>query len=73
MEKKNDLNILDFSTIFQALGANMRTGLLRITSGRREKLIYLKDGMVEGVYSPEKVLRIGQALLKSGKIGRAHV
>ncbi|MHC4660716.1 MAG: tetratricopeptide repeat protein [Planctomycetota bacterium] len=68
MEKRKDINILDFSTIFQALGVNQRTGTLRVTSGRKDRRIYIKHGLVAGVFSPEKVLRIGEALLKSGKI-----
>ncbi|TET37562.1 MAG: tetratricopeptide repeat protein [Planctomycetota bacterium] len=73
MEKRKDINILDFSTIFQALGANLRTGTLRVTSPRRETMIYLYEGQVAGVYSLAHKLRIGEALLKSGKIKKKQL
>lgn len=66
--KNTNLDILDFSQVFQALSASKRTGTLHCTSDNGQKHIYFKDGMITRLRSSRQKNLLGKALMKTQKI-----
>lgn len=69
MTLKGNLEVLNLSDIFQSLSLNQHTGTLRVTDGKREKLIYFAQGEIT-LLSSDKKLRIGDMLVAAGKISQ---
>ncbi len=69
MTLKGNLEVLNLSDIFQSLSLNQHTGTLRVTDGKREKLIYFAQGEIT-LLSSDKKLMIGEMLVASGKISQ---
>jgi tetratricopeptide (TPR) repeat protein len=67
-KKRTNLDILDFSQIFQGVSASRRTGTLRVMSGKNEKYIYFKAGSVVDLRNTLQETLLGTALLKTERI-----
>jgi outer membrane protein assembly factor BamB/tetratricopeptide (TPR) repeat protein len=67
MTLKGNLEVLNLSDIFQSLSLNQHTGTLRVTDGKREKLIYFAQGEIT-LLSSDKKVKIGDMLVETGKI-----
>ena len=66
---KGDLSSFSLGEIFQSLAINNHTGTLRITSRDSDKLIYFDQGDIRRFsHGTSKELRIGEALVRLGKI-----
>ncbi|RME75900.1 MAG: DUF4388 domain-containing protein [Planctomycetota bacterium] len=69
MTLKGSLEVLNLSDIFQSLSMNQHTGTLRVSDGRRERMVYFSDGEIT-LLSTDKKLRIGDLLVREGKISQ---
>ncbi|HVY61821.1 MAG TPA: DUF4388 domain-containing protein [Planctomycetota bacterium] len=67
MTLKGNLEVLNLSDIFQSLSLNQHTGTLRVTDGKREKLVHFAQGEIT-LLASEKKVKIGEMLVASGKI-----
>ncbi|GIW73326.1 MAG: hypothetical protein KatS3mg102_2868 [Planctomycetota bacterium] len=67
MTLKGSLEVLNLSDIFQSLSMNQHTGTLRVTDGRRERLVYFAEGEIT-LLSSDKKLRLGDMLVAEGKL-----
>ena len=73
MTTMRDINIIDFSSIFQSISAQRRTGTLRVVGPDDEKLIYFNRGNVELVLAKQRKFLLGEALVKYGKLDRERL
>ena len=69
MTLKGNLEVLNLSDIFQSLSLNQHTGTLRVTDGKREKLIYFAQGEIT-LLSSDKKLKIGDMLVTANKLSQ---
>jgi outer membrane protein assembly factor BamB/tetratricopeptide (TPR) repeat protein len=69
MTLKGNLEVLNLSDIFQSLSLNQHTGTLRVTDGKREKLVHFAQGEIT-LLASEKKVKIGEMLVGSGKISQ---
>jgi outer membrane protein assembly factor BamB len=69
MTLKGNLEVLNLSDIFQSLSLNQHTGTLRVTDGKREKLIYFAQGEIT-LLSSDKKLKIGDMLVAAAKVSQ---
>ncbi len=67
MTLKGNLEVLNLSDIFQSLSLNQHTGTLRVTDGKREKLVHFAQGEIT-LLASEKKVKLGEMLVASGKI-----
>jgi len=67
MTLKGNLEVLNLSDIFQSLSLNQHTGTLRVTDGKREKLVHFAQGEIT-LLASEKKVRLGEMLVSTGKI-----
>src|SRR5688572_26598964 len=69
MTLKGNLEVLNLSDIFQSLSLNQHTGTLRVTDGKREKLVHFAQGEIT-LLASEKKVKIGEMLVAAGKISQ---
>ncbi|MGH7298093.1 MAG: DUF4388 domain-containing protein, partial [Polyangiaceae bacterium] len=69
MTLKGNLEVLNLSDIFQSLSLNQHTGTLRVTDGKREKLIDFAQGEIT-LLSSDKKLKIGDMLVAANKLSQ---
>jgi len=73
MTTMRNINIMDFSSIFQSIGGQKRTGTLRVVGPDDEKLIYFNRGNVELVLAKQRKFLLGEALVKYGKLDKERL
>lgn len=74
MEHKTDLNIMDFSNIFQALASSQRTGTLKVENSDNErKFFYFNRGSIQLMALSEKDDIAALSFLKSGILSEDDV
>jgi hypothetical protein len=67
---KKNLKEIAFPVLLQELSAKGKTGALEVTSGNIKKRIYFENGKIVHAASSDLNERLGEYLLRNGKISR---
>ncbi|RME75420.1 MAG: DUF4388 domain-containing protein, partial [Planctomycetota bacterium] len=74
MDHRTDINIMDFTNIFQVLAQSQRTGTLKVENSDLElKYFYFRRGFVQMIALTEKEDIAALALLKTGVLSEEEV
>ena len=68
MDLQGNLENFGLPEIFQLLSAGQKTGTLGIQKGDEVAMVYFRDGQVFYAYGPRKMTRLGDLLVKQGRI-----
>ncbi|MBI4578032.1 MAG: tetratricopeptide repeat protein, partial [Planctomycetes bacterium] len=66
---RSDLDVMDFSQLFQSLATSGKDGTLRVTDGEESvRYVHFRGGAIELVHIPGNVSLVCKALIKSGLV-----
>jgi tetratricopeptide (TPR) repeat protein len=65
---QTNLNIVDISTVFQAVSENIRTGTLKVSTADSKCLIYFNQGYIQMCYSLFHSSFLGEALQRANAV-----
>jgi hypothetical protein len=68
MDLQGNLENFGLPEIFQLLAASQKTGTLGIQKGEEVAMVYFREGQVFYAYGPRKMTRLGDLLVKSGRL-----
>jgi len=73
MTLQGDIGSVDISDVLAVIGANRKTGLLKIKRGLEEKKLYFVDGRLIFSSSTNEDERLGEILVISGSVKRTDI
>ena len=68
MDLQGNIENFGLPEIFQLLSSGQKTGTLGIQKGEEVAMVYFRDGQVFYAYGPRKMTRLGDLLVKQGRI-----
>ena len=73
MDLQGNLENFGLPEIFQLLSAGQKTGTLGIQKDEEVAMVYFRSGQVFYAYGPRKMTRLGDLLVKEGRITTAQL